>query len=445
MSELDKGTREQKRLASVAKLHEDRARQDMDWRRNLRRTSSGKELLGDVHNIRLAFEHAPELAGLLRMNELAHRVELTRDPPWRTLTSGASWRDDDDIDLVSWLQEWTIPARSDGTMTRIVHAEATRNPVHPVREWLQGLTWDGGPRIKEVLIEVLSAKGDPLYLEAVLRRFMIGAVARVMRPGCKCDHMLVLVGAQGGGKSSFARVLGAPWTVESHSTFGSKDAAQELDGAWIVEVAELSGMRKSEVETVKNFISKQSDHYRPAYGRHVIDQPRTCVFIGTTNEEKFLVDYTGNRRFWPIRCTDRVDLKLLFDSREQLWAEARSAFESGEQWHLTAEEARLAANVQEDHRVVGEVEHAVASILEAKIKSRWTVPPTVSVLELFREICGVDRDSENLSARRQMETAIGQALKRSGWVHVGRRGEYRSTTYQYVPSDSAANLSNPYP
>lgn len=444
MSQLDDTLREQKRLASVAQLHADEARERMDWRKHLRRTSSGRELLGDVHNIRLAFEHAPELAGLLRYNELARRVELTRAPPWRTLSSGASWRDDDDIDLVSWLQQWNVPARGDATISRIVHAEANRSCVHPVRDWLGSLEWDGEPRIVEVLIEVLCAKGDSIYLAGALRRFLISAVARVMRPGCQADHMLVLVGGQGGGKSTFARVLGAPWTVESHSTFGSKDAAQELDGAWIVEVAELSGMRKSEVEVVKNFISKQSDHYRPAYGRHVIDQPRTCVFIGTTNEEKFLVDYTGNRRFWPIRCDGRINVKLLTDARDQLWAEARSAFEAGEQWHLSAEEARIAANVQESHRVVSEVEQGVANILERKVKGGWTVPPTVSVLELFREICGVERDTENLSARRQMETAIGQAVKRSGWVSVGRRGEYRSTTYQYVPPDPAANLSNPY-
>jgi putative DNA primase/helicase len=316
--------------------------------------------------------------------------------------------------------------------------------VHPVRDWLDALEWDGEPRITEVLIEVLCAKGESVYLAGVLRRFMIAAVARVMKPGCKADNMLVLVGAQGGGKSTFARVLGEPWSVESHSTFGSKDAAQELDGAWIVEVAELSGMRKSEVETVKNFISKTSDHYRPAYGRHVIDQPRSCVFIGTTNEDKFLVDYTGNRRFWPILCSGRVDLKLLQNARDQLWAEARSAFAAGEQWYLTAKEAEIAANVQEGHRVVSEVEQEVANILERKVKERGTLPPTVSVLELFRAICGVDKDTENLSARRQMETAIGQAVKRSGWVSVGRRGEYRSTTYQYVQPDPPANLSNPY-
>lgn len=418
---------------------------DSDWRCNLRTTTNGKELLGDVANVRLAFQHAPQLKGLLQFNELARRVETTREPPWRTLSAGKVWRDEDDIDLVGWLQTWSIPVRSDGTVSRIVQAEAATNCVHPVRDWLNGLEWDGEPRISEVLIEVLCAQGEGTYLAGVLRRFMIAAIARVMRPGCKVDNMLVLLGAQGGGKSTFARVLGAPWSVESHSTFGSKDAAQELDGAWIVEVAELSGMRKSEVETVKNFISKQSDHYRPAYGRHVINQPRSCVFIGTTNEDKFLIDYTGNRRFWPIQCVGRVDLKLLDNTRDQLWAEARSAFAAGEQWYLTAEEARIAANVQEDHRVVSEVEQAVANILENKVKAKWTVPPAVSVLEIFREICGVDKDSENLSARRQMETAIGQAVKRSGWVNIGRRGEYRSTTYQYVPPDPPANLSNPYP
>ena len=440
--ELDTAKREEKRLDNIAQLHSDAARATMDWRKNLRRTSNGKELLGDVANVRLAFEHAPELAGLLRLNELARRVELTRAPPWRTLTGGIAWRDDDDIDLIGWLQKNSLPVRGDAMVSRIVHAQAAMSAVHPVREWLAGLTWDGEPRIVEVLIEALCARGENIYLGGVLRRFMISAIARVMQPGCKADHMLVLVGAQGGGKSTFARVLGAPWTVESHSTFGSKDAAQELDGAWLVEVAELSGMRRSEVETVKTFVSKQSDHFRPAYGRHVIDQPRSCVFIGTTNEDTFLVDYTGNRRFWPVRCTGRINLKLIEEAREQLWAEALSAYRAGDQWHLTAEETRAAANVQESHRVVGEVEQGVANILERKVASAVTTPPMISVLEIFREICGSERDSENLSVRRQMETAIGQALRRSGWVNVGRRGEYRSSTYQYVPPEPAANLSN---
>lgn len=431
MSELDRIEREQQRVAEVRELYRDQARASIDWRKHLRRDrKKGKEILGDAKNVRIALKYAPELAGLVRLNELTRRIELTKPPPWRTLTRGGTWGDDDDIDLACWLQEWGLPVRNEASLSRIVHAHAAETPVHPVREWLRGLPpWDREPRITEVLIEVLAAQGDGRYLGGVLRRFMISAVARVMNPGCKADHMIVIVGAQGSRKSSFALRLGYPWGVEANSSFGSKDAIAELDGAWIVEVGELAGMRRSEVETVKNFVSKQTDRYRPAYGRAVIDQPRACVFIGTTNEERFLLDYTGNRRFWPITCTGRVDLALLDQHREALWAEALAAYEAGEQWYLDAEEEQLATTVQERHRVVSEIEQDVGAFLVTIAAESWRKDKRTTVREVYRAICG-ERDTENLSARRQMETAIGQAIRRCGWECIGRVGKDRRTTYE---------------
>ena len=432
MSELDRIEHERQRVEKVAQLHSDAERARMDWRKELRRDRrKGKEILGDAKNIRLALEHAPELAGLVQHNDLTRRIEFTRAPPWRTLTRGRVWTDDDEIDLACWLQEWGVPVRSDSMLSRVVHAHAMKTAVHPVRDWLRSLPpWDGEPRITEVLIEVLSAQGDGQYLGGVLRRFMISAVARVMQPGCKADHMIVLVGAQGSRKSSFALALGKPWSVESNSSFGSKDAIAELDGAWIVECGELAGMRRSEIETVKNFVSKQVDRYRPAYGRAVIDQLRACVFIGTTNEDKFLLDYTGNRRFWPVRVSGRVNLTLLEQNREHLWAEALAAYEAGEQWYLTEAEEKLAATAQDGHRVVTEIEQDVATYLETLKVASWKPEKRTTVLDVYRSICG-DRDTENLNARRQMETAIGQAIRRCGWACLGRVGKDRRTTYEY--------------
>ena len=223
MSTIDQAKREQERLDKVTAIMDEQARARMDWRKHLRRDrKKGKELLGDAKNVRLALEHAPELAGLVHLNELTHRIEFSKAPPWRTLTRGRAWTDDDDIDLACWLQEWGIPCRSEASIFRIVHAHASASPVHPVRDWLRALPpWDREPRIAEVLIEALSASGNGEYLSGALRRFMISAVARVMRPGCKADQMLVLVGHQGARKSSFALRLGAPWAVESNSSFGS--------------------------------------------------------------------------------------------------------------------------------------------------------------------------------------------------------------------------------
>lgn len=430
MSELEKALREQKRLENVAQLHSDHERSRIDWRKALRRDrKKGKEILGDAANVRAALGLAPELIGLLRFNELSRRIEFTRSPPWRTLTRGAMWDDDDDIDFAIWLQQWGVPVRSEATITRIVHAHAITNAVHPVRDWLARLpAWDREPRIVETLIEVLSAIGEGQYLGAVLRRFMISAVARVMRPGCKVDHMLVLVGPQAYRKSSFALALGAPWSAESTSTFGTKDAIAELDGAWIVELGELAGLRKSEVETIKHFTSKQIDRYRPAYGHAVIDQPRACVFIGTTNEQRFLLDHTGNRRFWPVRIGGRIDLHLLKVQREALWAEAYAAYLAGEQWHLTDEEERRAQVVQELYRVVSEVEQETGAFLATVLADQYRKDKSVTVREVFKNIAG-ERERDNLSARRQMETQIGQAIRKEGWECIGRVGGEKLTTY----------------
>ena len=438
--------------AKVTKLLDDKARQLTDWRKKLRGTANGKALLGDVRNVLLALENAPELAGLLRFNELSKRIEFTRAPPWRTLTRAPVWLDDDDVDLAGWLQQWAIPVRGDVGLARIVHAHAAQFSYHPVRDWLTGLEWDGEPRIGEVLLNVLSATGDARYITGVLRRFMLSAVARAMEPGCKVDHMLVLVGAQGLQKSTFARELCAPWSQESNSTFGTKDAIAELEGVWLMEVPELSSMRRPEIETVKSFVSKRSDHYRPAYGRAVIDQPRTCVFIGTTNEEKFLLDYTGNRRFWPLVCGARLDVALLRAERLKLWAEALAAYRAGEQWYLTREEERLALQVQEAHRIVTEVEEDVTFHLEG-LASSWrarqlvaktALPPLqTTVKEVFRSICG-ERELDSLNARRQMETAIGQAIRRTGWHCLGRKGGERRTTYEYKPASPASPEGGDY-
>lgn len=428
MTEIDKAIREQDRIAKVATLMSKEERSRTDWRRNLRKKKN--QLLGDVQNISLALQHAPELDGMLRMNELSHRIEFLRPPPWRTLTRGNEWMDDDDVDLAAWLQDWEVPVRSELTVSRVVRAHASKRPYNPVREWLDKLTWDGEPRISEVLIEVLSAKGNGLYLSSVLRRFMISAVARAMKPGCKADYMLVLVGDQGRQKSSFVHALGEPWTADANSAFGTKDAIAELDGVWIMELGELSGMKKSEVETVKFFVSRQVDRYRPAYARAAINQPRSCVFVGTTNEHKFLMDSSGNRRFWPVQCADRIDLKLLREHRDMLWAEAVAAWRAGEPWYLTGDEARLAHQVQEDHRIVSELEADVAEKLEY-IRVGRTIAPSnrTTVAEVYELLVG-DRE-RGMANRRMMETNIAAAIRACGWVYVGRLGAARRSTYEY--------------
>lgn len=403
--------------------------QKEQWKSVLRLTPNKKTVLGDMKNAELAFEHAPALAGLVKFNELSRRIELQRRPAWRTSNHMREWIDDDDVALACYLQGEGIPIHSEIAVSRVVHLVAYKNSYHPVRDWLRSLVWDGEPRIKDVLIEATAARGPPDYLGAVFVSWLVSAVARVMQPGCKADHMLVLIGDERMRKSSFAQVLGSPWTVESNSTFGTKDAIAELEGAWIIEVAELASTLGTRWETINHFLSRQIDHYRPAYGRAVIDQPRSCVFMATTHEEKFLRSPYGNRRAWPIRC-GRIDMPLLRAEKDQLWAEAVARYDAGHQWHLTDEQEALAASVQEDHRIVSEIEEDVRGYLQRCLDRIPDPKLETTVAEVFASIAG-EKDRASVSTRKQFETQIGLAIRRAGWEYLGRKGEDRRTTYGF--------------
>jgi predicted P-loop ATPase len=215
---------------------------------------------------------------------------------------------------------------------------AAKQAYHPVRDYLGTLVWDGVPRIDSWLTDLCGAIDTPLH-RLYARRWLVSAIARVMQPGAKVDTVLVLAGKQGAGKSSILHALGGAWYVEGvidpHRT---KDSAEVITGAWIFELGELDSVRRSEATSVKAFLSRRDDHYRPAYGRFKVVQPRQVVFAGTTNEEAFLTDSTGNRRYWPVRGCDRVDVARATAERDHLWAEALVAYQAGEPWWLTAEE-----------------------------------------------------------------------------------------------------------
>lgn len=225
---------------------------------------------------------------------------------------------------------------------------ARAHPYHPVRDWLSTLVWDGVPRIDGLLSRYCGAA--PSEINRVIgRKWLLGAIARVMQPGCKMDTTLILVGRQGAGKSTFFRsmVPRPEWFSDTAMDLGSKDAFQQLSGIWIYEVAELSALRARDAETVKAFLTAQADRYRPPYGRNVVRIDRQVVFVGTTNEAEFLDDPTGARRFWPVEATS-FDLEALIADRDQLWAEAFEIFtgavdDAGRQWHLTPEESELLA------------------------------------------------------------------------------------------------------
>lgn len=215
---------------------------------------------------------------------------------------------------------------------------AAQHPYHPVRDWLDSLLWDGIPRLDYMLNMYADAPDTPLH-SAMGRKFMIGAVARVYKPGCQLDTTLILVGPQGVKKSSLFRALveDPTWFSDTTIDLRTKDVYQQLQGVWLYEVAELAALRGRDAESTKAFLTSRCDRYRPPYGRNVVRWDRQCAFVGTTNEAEFLDDSTGARRFWPVRV-GTPDVASITRDRAQLWAEAVELFKAGAEWWLSPEQ-----------------------------------------------------------------------------------------------------------
>jgi putative DNA primase/helicase len=322
------------------------------WRKELTTGAKGgvKPCLANIMHV-LAVH--PEWSGVLAYDLFGETVITLKGPPMRAQdrprrhTLG-DWSETDTIRTAAWFEKELGISVSVELITQAVIAIAERHTVHPVRDWLSGLVWDGLPRLDKMLHRYFGAPDEP-YTNAVSAKFMISAVARVMSPGCKCDTMLILEGKQGTKKSTGVKILAVDWYADTGVNVGEKDSYQALRHVWIYEFAELAAIRGREAERVKNFLSSSSDHYRPSYGRKFRDFPRQTVCVATTNDDGYLVDRTGNRRFWPVRC-GRVDADALQTDRDALWAEAAARHAKGEAWHIDTSELAALCNVEQAER-----------------------------------------------------------------------------------------------
>jgi len=399
------------------------------WRDALQKRGQG--YAGDERNVLLAFQLAPPLQRLVRFNEFALNVEFTRSPPWRACAPGCAWSERDDAGLLVWLQQQSIGVRSATVASNAVLLAANEHPFHPVREYFEGLVWDSTERLPVMMETYFGAAGNPDYLAAIGRRFMISAVARPMRPGCQADHMLVLEGDQGIGKTSAVRTLAVmpEWFAGNLPDIHSKDAPLQLLGRWFVEIAELKAVRNSQVEATKSFITETSDTFRPPYARRTAQFPRQAVFIGTTNESEYLRDRTGNRRYWPVKC-NRIDIPALARDRDQLWAEAVYEFHSGTAWHLTEHEMRLASEEQRARVFTTETEADVAEYLERMSQAGRQ---EISVRDVLIFGLGLNPDAPGYAeAARKLGSAVAEAMEFAGWRKDARRGSDRRTMYKRV-------------
>ncbi len=241
-----------------------------------------------------------------------------------------------------WLQRRELNV-TPMTVGRSAGAVAREITVHPVRDHLGAITWDGVPRIEAWACRYLGAE-DTAFNRSVGGLWLISAVARIFRPGVKADHMLVLEGPQGARKSTALKILaGEDWFTDELPDLGSKDAAMHMQGVWIIEIAEIDAIGKAEVSRIKAFLTRTTDRFRPPFGCYTIDVPRQCVFAGTVNPDTYLRDETGNRQFWPVR-RGTIDIDALARDRDQLWAEAVARFRTGAIWWLDTPRAHRRRN-----------------------------------------------------------------------------------------------------
>lgn len=312
------------------------------------RTNSRGKIEPSLFNTMRVLQLDPGWRGVLGFNEFACRIVKRKRPPLSHTTIG-EWSDIDDVHLQAYLTTvYKFEPRKVLVMDAVSEV-AHMSPFHPVREYLDGLQWDGTPRVRALLAECWGAASTPsaaslrredpaaharhlTYLELAGTKWLVGAVARIFQPGCKLDTMVVFEGGQGDYKSTSIRCLfGDEWFSDSKMTIGDKDALAQMQGKWAYEMAEMDAHRKADDTAFKQFITTQIDRVRWHYGKRAEDVPRQCIFVGTTNMHQYGKDETGMRRIWPVEV-GRVDIKRIVDERDQLWAEAVALYRGGATW-----------------------------------------------------------------------------------------------------------------
>ena len=410
-----------------------------DWKAQLKITEKGV-IAQTIENAVLILRHDPNLKDCLAYNEMHHNIVTLSSLPWRAVQEPSQWVDADDAALRFYMEK-VYGLTGKERIFDAVHVVAMERSYHPVRDYLNEGIWDGIPRVDSLLIDYLGAE-DNAYTRAVTRKTLVAAVARIFCPGCKFDYMLTLRGRQGLGKSALIAKLGGPWFSDTFTTMQGKDAYEQVLGVWIMEVGELAGMRKAEAETIKLYISKQVDRFRPAYGRHMQEFPRQCIFIGTTNESQFLRDTTGNRRFWvvdtPNKPTHDMWKELTDETIQQIWAEAVELYKAGEKLFLTKDLEATAREVQECYEEENPRAGVVTEYLEKLLPTNWSTMDTytrrewlasgsdggtvkrqtVCTLEIFAEALGGNPERIDRYSSKEIRDIMDKLPE---WQHQGNR------------------------
>ena len=413
-----------------------------DWKKELKCNEDGKAL-PTLQNFRIIFNNDPAFEHIV-YNEFKDMIDIIGEVPWNR-PHNSPWRDSDFDCLQEYVEtqyDFYYPKKIETALNATLH---TDHRYHPVKNYLSGLKWDGIERVDTLLIDYLGAEDHP-YTRAVTRKTLAGAVARIYEPGIKFDHMLVLNGPQGIGKSTLFSRLAKNWFSDALAVYDMKDktAAEKVAGYWIQEISELNGMRKMEIETIKSFISRTDDVYRVPYEKKATSHFRSCIIVGTTNNmDGFLRDVTGNRRFWPVSVpggSEQHTWELTDVVIDQIWAEAVEYYKGGEPLHLTGEEAVYAEAMQREAMESSELEGMIQVYLDKLLPDNWICMNLmerrnflngnsrekgvmrrdhVSVVEIWCECFDRERDTV-----KKGSAEITMALTRLNWKpHVTKKGK----------------------
>lgn len=386
------------------KLHQFEDISKAEWKQLLQTNRDGS-IRPILANVIVALRKSKAWSGVLAYDEFHDRIMAVKPPPWARNADSwqpQEWSDQFDILATNWMQTKGDMMVSVKTVSDAVDAVAQDNTFHPIRDWLHSLEWDGVPRIDRLPVEYFGCEDSP-YIRGVMRCALISAVARVMQPGCKADYMLVLEGPQGTYKSTAIMTLfGKDWYTDELPTMGTKDASMQVATAWCFEVSELGAMLRTEVEKTKAFVSRRVEKFRPPYAKRTVERPRQCIFIGTTNQDVYLRDETGGRRFWPVPV-GRINVEALERDRDQLWAEVFHLYKQGVPWWPDEQLMHEAQLEQDDRYAVDPWEPTVQQFIKRRDE--------VTAQDILSMCLGLEPERRDMSAQRRV-TAI---LRRAGW------------------------------
>lgn len=425
---------------------------DVEWMKTstLRYDDNGR-VKPTLDNMLKILVHDQALSGRIAFDRFASRYVAKGALPWNMQPGTRLWTDADDAGLRWYLEnKYEVTGRDKVQDAMIMCAE--QNGFNEVLDYLNSLKWDGIERLDKLFIDYLGAE-DNIYTRAVACKSLTAAVARAYEPGCKYDTMPILIGRQGAGKSTLIRTMGKKWYADGLSTFEGKEAAENIQGKWIIEAGEMAGYTRAEENASKQFLSRQVDVFRQAYGRRTQEYPRRCVFFGSSNQYEFLKDITGNRRFWPVDIEAQKPTKNVYVNLpgevDQIWAEAVVRYKNGESLIIEDNEAalKIAETAREAHMESNSKQGLINEFLLQKVPKNWNTMSRsarrtyltmgshtpdedleyrdrICAVEVWYECFGQDPARMKKTDTREINQILLDSLYTEGKAKLMRFGEY---------------------